>query len=96
MVTEIVWTERSKEDFKDIVHFLMKDSDILAENWVYKLEHDLELLKKFPEMGKMNLEKEVSFIREIFVGKYRVVYSYLENKITILLIRHINRPLGKI
>lgn len=96
MVKTIIWTEPAKEDLRDVVSYLMRDSDVLAENWVKELEHNLLLLSKFPEMGKMNPEKEIRFIREIFVGKYRIVYSYLNDVITILMIRHQSRPLGKI
>lgn len=92
----IAWSDPAKEDFRDVVFYLMRDSDVLAENWIEELDHALLLLSKFPEMGKMNPEKEVRFIREIFVGKYRIVYSYLNDVITVLMIRHQSRPLGKI
>ncbi|MFN8347180.1 MAG: type II toxin-antitoxin system RelE/ParE family toxin [Spirosomataceae bacterium] len=96
MAATIIWTEAAKEDIRDVVFYLMRDSDVFAENWVKELEHSLHLLSSFPEMGKVNQEKEVSFIREIFVGKYRVVYSYLNGVVTLLMIRHQSRPLGKI
>ena len=96
MVKEIIWAERAKEDFRDIVYYLMRDSDIVAENWVSKVEHSLDLLKSFPEMGKINPEKEITFIREIFINKYRIIYSFLNHQITILAIRHTSRPIGKI
>ncbi len=92
----IIWSDPAKEDFRDVVFYLMRDSDVLAENWVKELDHSLLLLSKFPEMGKMNLEKEVYFLREIFVGKYRVVYSYLNDVITVLMIRHKSKPIGKL
>ncbi len=92
----IIWSDPAKEDFRDVVFYLMRDSDVLAENWIEELDHALHLLGRFPEMGKMNMEKEVHFIREIFVGKYRVVYSYLNDIITVLMIRHQSRPLDKI
>jgi len=96
MAKTIIWSGPAKEDFRDVVSYLMRDSDVLAEKWVNDLYHSLELLAQFPEMGKMNQEKEINFIREIFVGKYRVVYSYLNDTITFLMIRHQSKPLERI
>lgn len=92
----LVWSNAAKEDLRDVVFYFMRDSDVLAENWIEELDQALRLVSKFPEMGKMNPEKEVRFIREIFVGKYRIVYSYLNEIITVLMIRHQSKPLGKI
>lgn len=47
-------------------------------------------------MGRIVPEKNVSFFREILVGKYSVLYIYLHNKVTVVAIRHSAGDLGRI
>ncbi|WP_288423452.1 hypothetical protein [uncultured Spirosoma sp.] len=47
-------------------------------------------------MGRIVPDYYISFIREIFAGSYRVVYSTQDNKVTILAVRPMGRPLGKL
>lgn len=67
-----------------------------AKQWVERLFNSIDLLEKFPEMGHIIPEKEISFIREIYVGNFEVAYSFLNNQLTILRIVHKGSPFGKI
>jgi toxin ParE1/3/4 len=53
----LIWSDSAKEDLRDVVFYLMRDSDVLAEIWIGELDNALRLLSQFPEMGKMNPEK---------------------------------------
>ncbi|WP_266367594.1 type II toxin-antitoxin system RelE/ParE family toxin [Tellurirhabdus rosea] len=92
----IAWSDEAKETTRDIYAKLLEESSVYAENWLTELEHKLELLEQFPEMGRQVPEFGLSFIREVFVKKYRLVYSYLNQNITIVAIRPMGRPLGRI
>ncbi|WP_460670406.1 type II toxin-antitoxin system RelE/ParE family toxin [Larkinella ripae] len=59
-----------------------------AEQWVDGLDRKLTLWVTGPEMGRIVPEKGTGFFRKSVVGKYRVLYLYLHNKMTILAIRH--------
>lgn len=47
-------------------------------------------------MGRMVPEKDIHFIREIFIGDYRLIYSYQNGAINLLTIVHMASQLGKI
>ncbi len=47
-------------------------------------------------MGRIVHEFNVSFIREVFVGQYRLVYTYQNNILTVVTVRSMLQPLGKI
>ncbi|GAB4041836.1 type II toxin-antitoxin system RelE/ParE family toxin [Spirosoma jeollabukense] len=63
---------------------------------VKRFDKKLGLLESFPEMGRKVPEKEVSYLREILVGNYRLLYIFLNNTITIIGVRHQAGHLGKI
>ncbi|MCU0353420.1 MAG: type II toxin-antitoxin system RelE/ParE family toxin [Cytophagales bacterium] len=96
MAEKIIWSEAANADLEEIYFFLEDASPLYAQNWLNEVLDKVDLLESFPEMGRMIFEKEISFIREILVGHYRVVYSYLNGQITILKIKHTASPLGRI
>ncbi|WP_407084055.1 type II toxin-antitoxin system RelE/ParE family toxin [Tellurirhabdus bombi] len=85
---EIVWLNEAKEEFRDAIHYLSRSSVRYAEEWVDTFDRKLALIASFPEMGRIVPEKQLKLYREILVGKYRVLYIYLHDKITIVAVRH--------
>jgi len=71
-------------------------SSLLAEDWSDELNKKVDLLLKFPEMGRVVPDIDVSFIREVFVRKYRLVYQCQNETIRILALRPMGQPLGRI
>jgi toxin ParE1/3/4 len=67
-----------------------------VDNWSNELTKKLSLLESFPEMGRKVPEKELSHLREILVGNYRLLYIYLLDMITIIGVRHQASQLGKL
>ncbi|GAB2603889.1 type II toxin-antitoxin system RelE/ParE family toxin [Spirosoma areae] len=68
----------------------------MAEDWSDELDKKVDLLMVFPEMGRMVPDLDISFIREVFVRKYRLVYQYQDETLRILAIRPMSQPLGKL
>ena len=94
--TQIIWTDEAKEDLRDILHYLSRSPLVYVDNWSNELTKKLSLLESFPEMGRNVPEKELSYLREIFVGNYRLLYIYLHDTITVIGIRHQASQLGKL
>jgi toxin ParE1/3/4 len=88
METKVIWSLEAEEDFDSIINFIERQSPYYAEIWGDLLVEKIELLKKFPQMGRIVPEKEIRFIREIQVDDYRMIYSFLNGIITILAIKH--------
>lgn|GEM_PF-4399586 len=55
-----------------------------------------EVLEAFSEMGNMLKDVNVSLIREIYVGNYKICYGYLNGQINILKIVDKGFPYGKL
>lgn len=92
----VVWAEKAKESARDIYSYLFEGSAVYAAAWADEVEHKLDLLIKFPEMGRIVPEFNVSFIREIFAGQYRIVYTFQHKMITVISVRSMLQPLGKL
>ncbi|QIP16736.1 type II toxin-antitoxin system RelE/ParE family toxin [Spirosoma aureum] len=70
----IIWTDEAKEDLRDVLHYLSRSPLAYVDNWSNKLTKKLSLPVLFPEMGRKVPEKELSHLREILVGNYRLLY----------------------
>ncbi|QJD78921.1 type II toxin-antitoxin system RelE/ParE family toxin [Spirosoma rhododendri] len=92
----ITWKESAQEEVRVIYEYLLDQSFAAADDWSDQLERKLALLDQFPEMGRIVPDLHISFIREIFVGSYRVVYSTQEPNVKIIAVRPMSRPLGKL
>ena len=92
----VIWSEDANKDIDEIFYGMTLHSDAYAQNWADELYRHLDLLTAFPEMGRIVPEKEVRFLREIIVWKYRILYTFLNSQITIIRVVHSSRPLGKI
>lgn len=94
--TPIIWKDEAKEDLRDILHYLSRTSSVYVDNWSSDLTKKLSLLESFPEIGRKVPEKELSHLREVLIGNYRLLYIYLHDLITIIAVRHQASQLGKL
>ena len=92
----LIWTDKAKEQARDIYSYLYDGSATYAASWADEVERKLDKLLTFPEIGRIGPEFNVSFIREVFAGQYRVVYTFQNNIITVVSVRSMQQPLGKI
>lgn len=92
----LIWNDDTKEEVRDAYSRYYDYSPALAEDWSDELDKKINLLLKFPEMGRMVPDLDISFIREVFVRKYRLVYQYQDEVLRILAVRPMGQPLGKI
>ena len=96
MVEKVVWASKARIDLDEIYLSIAEYSEKYANQWIERLFNKIELLEKFPEIGSIVPEKEINFIRETYVGNFKVAYSYLNNQLTILRIVYKGSPFGKI
>ena len=96
MTNEIAWKNSAREEVRDIYSYLFDLSPRLADNWSEELTKKLNYITQFPEMGRIVPDYQMTEVRELFVGRYRMLYSIQENVPRILAIRPMGRPLGKI
>lgn len=97
-MTKLQYTNEASENIRDIFSALYDFSPAYADKWTDELARKIDLVLDFPEMGRMVPDAQVKNIREVFAGRYRVVYQYRddENKVVVMVVRPMGRPLGKI
>lgn len=92
----LIWNDSVKEEVRKTYSDYFDYSPLLAEDWSDELNKKVDLLMKFPEMGRIVPDVDISFIREIFVRKYRLVYQYQDETLRVLALRPMGQPLGRI
>ncbi|MFD2935548.1 type II toxin-antitoxin system RelE/ParE family toxin [Spirosoma flavum] len=91
----LIWNDSAKEEVRKAYSNYYDYSPVLAEDWSDELNKKVDLLIKFPEMGRIVPDVDISFIREVFVRKYRLV-QYQDETLRILALRAMGQPLGRI
>lgn len=67
MAYKLIWSPASRDDLRDIVIFISRDSHHRAETFAYRLIAEADELQNFPEIGRVVPEYRIPIIREIFV-----------------------------
>jgi toxin ParE1/3/4 len=94
-MVQINWTIRAKEDIKSIAIYISQDSVYYAEKQVERFYAAVEVLFEHPLIGKPITEYNSPQLRQILVGKYRIIYLVVsEDRIDIITIHHSARLLN--
>ena len=87
------WTQRARDDLRDIHDFIARDSPRVAEALVERLLTATERLAAFPESGRVVPEFPALGYREIIVSSDRVLYRLADNTVWITAVVHGRRRL---
>ena len=71
---QIVWSPQSLRDLRAVRDYIAKDSEHYADLTIARIFSAIERLLRFPDSGRIVPEKDDPEIREIIVGRFRVVY----------------------
>jgi plasmid stabilization system protein ParE len=52
MAYKLIWSPASRDDLRDIVSFIARDSRLRAEAFGYRLVSETDKLQNFPEIGR--------------------------------------------
>ena len=95
-MVQVKWTPLSIEDLKDIHDYIAKDSKRYAKIQIIKLKSRTNILKKYPNSGKLISEYNDERFRELIEGNYRIIYKIVNDKlIDILTVHHSARDLSR-
>jgi len=89
----ISWTESAILAVADAAEYIAKDSPSYAAALVAKTETAANSLDQFPKRGRVVPEYRDTAIRELFVGRYRLIYRVHHQTVTILAFVHGARDL---
>lgn len=89
------WTDQSISDLINISEFIAKDSPKYAKITIGKIRLSARRVRDFPMLGRIVPEINLSEIREIIIGNYRLIYFIFDKeRIDILSVHHSSRLLN--
>jgi toxin ParE1/3/4 len=74
MAYQLTWSPISRDDLRDIVRFISRDSLQRAQAFALRLIAHVDRLQEQPESGHPVPEFRVAHIRQIIFRPYRIVY----------------------
>jgi len=77
MAYKIVWSEQARDDLQAIVLFIAQDNSSVAQSFGYLLMSKVDVLAKFPLLGRVVPEENNEAVREIIFRSYRIIYKVL-------------------
>ena len=69
------WSDRARQDLKEIGRFIARDSRDAARKWVSRLRRRAIKAAAIPQAGRIVPEFGKPDIREVLLGNYRIVYQ---------------------
>jgi len=94
---QILWTHNGLQDIKKVKNYIQNEaSSQVAVKFVEELIKKTEILKEFPQSGRIVPEFGLPFIRELIEKRYRIVYRVSQGKVEILTIFQGKKLLPKI
>lgn len=79
----IVWSPQSLRDLDAIREYIANDSEHYAGLTIARIFSAVEQLIKFPHLGRIVPERDEPEIREVIVGRFRVVYRVQDELIEV-------------
>jgi len=94
-MVKVIWTDSAIQDLNEIGDYISKDSVRYAEITVQKLFFAVDILEKYPLLGKIVTEFEDENLRELIRSNYRIVYQIIDEfRIDILTVHNCARLIG--
>jgi toxin ParE1/3/4 len=87
-VTELRWTDTAVDDLTSIRDFIARESPLTAHQVIERLVTATNVLRDFPNSGRIVPERPDSAFRELIRAPYRIVYENTHGAVTILTFFH--------
>jgi plasmid stabilization system protein ParE len=85
---KLLWSAQSVTDLDTIYTYIANDSPIYAQRIIDRIIERGEQLVKFPRSGRHVPEFNRPDIREIFEGRYRIIYRIKPDALEIVTVLH--------
>ena len=82
------WTHKARHRLQQLHDYIAKDQPENAQRFVDRLTRRADALAKHPLIGQVIEQYQRDDIREVYEGRYRMIYRVLPDSIDILTVRH--------
>ncbi len=89
------WTDTALRHLDAISRYIAQDSPAYAKRMVDRLTRRSQQIAEFPLSGRMVPEYEMTQIREVVEGPYRIIYYIKPNQLDVLAVIHGARNLPR-
>ena len=94
-MVKVVWTEVSVEGLREIFDYISKNSIKYAKITVDRIYERANQISTNPKSGRIVPEIDDESLRELIIGKYRLIYYIVnEYRVDILRVYHSARSLS--
>ncbi len=83
---KIIYSAEVKIQLQNIKEFIALNNKKRAISYLKKIKEKIEILAKYPYIGKVNPTMDNANIREFVILGYKVIYKINENSLTVLAI----------
>ena len=87
----VLWSAQSLRDLSAIREYIAEDSETYADLTVSRIFSAVERLLQFPRSGRIVPERTQPELREIIVGRFRVVYRLRDELLEVVTVFRASR-----
>ena len=80
----IRWSARAREDVREAVAYIAADNPAAAMRWADAVERRLELAEGTPRAGRVVPEFGDEGLREVLVGRFRLLYRFAPHELQVV------------
>ena len=93
MARAVEWAGRAKSDLRLAVEYIRKDSPKSAKAFLGQVFETTRLLSSFSERGRVVPDFNDPAVRQVLVGRYRVLYEVHPDAVWIMRVLHTSQDL---
>ena len=91
MAREIVWANRARSDLRLAIRHIQADSPTAARTFASAIIQSSRSLATLSERGRVVPELGQQEVRELLLGRYRLVYEVFPERVAIVRLIHASR-----
>ena len=89
---EVTWTDEARFALNEVLSHIVEESPQGARSLLDRALEAAASLETFSERGRVVPEQDDPAVRELFVGRYRLLYEVSPSQVTILAFLHWSFP----
>jgi plasmid stabilization system protein ParE len=91
----VVWARRARSDLRLAINFIQADSPEAARSFASAIVQASRALSTLSERGRVVPELGQDEVRELLLGRYRLVYEVFADRVAIVRVLHASRDFLK-
>jgi toxin ParE1/3/4 len=84
----VVWSPLAVQRANEHAEYIASDRPLAAEEWAEGVFAAVERLQQFPFSGREVEEVRRKDVREVIVGRYRIIHRVEADRVIMLTVRH--------